>query len=275
MKRQAISKKVRFEVFKRDSFTCQYCGQKAPDVILHIDHIVPVGKKGKNDILNLVTACQACNAGKSDTLLDDSTSVQKARKQAIVLQERREQIEMMAAWMAGLRELNDRQVKVVEDEIEGICGWRLNENGKAGILKLIRKHGLQAVIDGTKKSFEYNMRHDGDSVNEYSIELSLKRIPAAITWAKRLSENPKIEGIYYAFGILKNRFRDAVEQKEDLIERMTGMTFIDTTGFIEFAKTCDSVDDFYEKIGDEEGRLIDEEHEKWEKSQKMSSGARR
>jgi len=35
----AISKRDRFEVFKRDKFTCQYCGKAAPDVVLHIDHI--------------------------------------------------------------------------------------------------------------------------------------------------------------------------------------------------------------------------------------------
>ena len=33
VKRRAVSKKLRFEVFKRDSFTCQYCGRKAPDII--------------------------------------------------------------------------------------------------------------------------------------------------------------------------------------------------------------------------------------------------
>lgn len=38
-KRIAISKRVRFDVFKRDSFKCQYCGKSAPDVILEVDHI--------------------------------------------------------------------------------------------------------------------------------------------------------------------------------------------------------------------------------------------
>ena len=37
--RKPIGKKMRFEVFKRDKFTCQYCGRKAPDVILEVDHI--------------------------------------------------------------------------------------------------------------------------------------------------------------------------------------------------------------------------------------------
>ena len=36
--RKPLSKKIRFEVFKRDAFTCQYCGQMAPDVLLEVDH---------------------------------------------------------------------------------------------------------------------------------------------------------------------------------------------------------------------------------------------
>ena len=30
--RKQVSKKIRFEFFKRDNFTCQYCGRKAPQV---------------------------------------------------------------------------------------------------------------------------------------------------------------------------------------------------------------------------------------------------
>lgn len=63
-KRKAISKKLRFEVFKRDSFTCQYCGRKAPDVVLEVDHIKPVAQGGTNTILNLITSCRECNRGK-------------------------------------------------------------------------------------------------------------------------------------------------------------------------------------------------------------------
>lgn len=60
-KRKTITKKLRFEVFKRDNFTCQYCGRMAPDVILEIEHVNPVSKGGDNNILNLVTSCQDCN----------------------------------------------------------------------------------------------------------------------------------------------------------------------------------------------------------------------
>ena len=46
--RKNISKKMRYEVFKRDSFRCQYCGRSAPEVILEADHIKPVAEGGKN-----------------------------------------------------------------------------------------------------------------------------------------------------------------------------------------------------------------------------------
>jgi len=60
----AISKKLRFEVFKRDGFQCQYCGKTPPETTLEIDHINPKSKKGKDDINNLITACFDCNRGK-------------------------------------------------------------------------------------------------------------------------------------------------------------------------------------------------------------------
>jgi hypothetical protein len=61
---RTITPSIRFEVFRRDSFTCQYCGRRAPMVILHVDHIVPVVAGGTNDLGNLKTACSVCNVGK-------------------------------------------------------------------------------------------------------------------------------------------------------------------------------------------------------------------
>jgi hypothetical protein len=63
-KRLPISKKTRFEVLKRDNFTCRYCGAKAPDVVLEIDHVKPVAGGGCGCLSNLRTACIDCNRGK-------------------------------------------------------------------------------------------------------------------------------------------------------------------------------------------------------------------
>jgi 5-methylcytosine-specific restriction endonuclease McrA len=68
-KRKQISKRIRFDIFKRDLFTCQYCGAVPPSVVLHIDHIIPVSKGGTNDSDNLITSCSSCNSGKSAELL--------------------------------------------------------------------------------------------------------------------------------------------------------------------------------------------------------------
>lgn len=72
-KRKSLSKKLRFEILKRDNFTCQYCGRAAPEVKLHVDHIKPVAKGGTNHHANLIAACIDCNYGKSDRLIEDSS----------------------------------------------------------------------------------------------------------------------------------------------------------------------------------------------------------
>lgn len=67
----AIGKTKRFEIFKRDGFTCQYCGQRPPEVILEVDHITPVAGGGQDDDVNLITACFNCNRGKRDRKLEN------------------------------------------------------------------------------------------------------------------------------------------------------------------------------------------------------------
>lgn len=64
-----VSKRLRFEVLRRDNHTCQYCGEKAPDVTLHVDHVKPKALGGTDGPENLVAACKDCNAGKASTIL--------------------------------------------------------------------------------------------------------------------------------------------------------------------------------------------------------------
>lgn len=63
--------KLRFQIFTRDNFTCQYCGRKSPKVILEIDHKYPKSKGGKDNIDNYITACGDCNRGKGDSILTE------------------------------------------------------------------------------------------------------------------------------------------------------------------------------------------------------------
>ena len=62
--RQPLSPKTRWQVFARDSFTCQYCGRRPPEVALEVDHRVAVANGGSDDLENLYSACVECNRGK-------------------------------------------------------------------------------------------------------------------------------------------------------------------------------------------------------------------
>lgn len=56
---------LRWAVLERDNFTCQYCGQHAPNVSLGIDYVTSVADGGEDSMENLKTSCYACNRGKS------------------------------------------------------------------------------------------------------------------------------------------------------------------------------------------------------------------
>ena len=38
----SVSRRLRFEILRRDNYTCCYCGAKSPDVTLAVDHVLPV-----------------------------------------------------------------------------------------------------------------------------------------------------------------------------------------------------------------------------------------
>ena len=56
---------LRWYILERDNFTCQCCGQAAPNVRLEIDHVVPVSEGGTDDATNLRVTCYACNRGRN------------------------------------------------------------------------------------------------------------------------------------------------------------------------------------------------------------------
>lgn len=52
-------------VFLRDRFRCQYCGERRP---LTIDHVHPRSRGGRDCWENVVACCDPCNARKGDTV---------------------------------------------------------------------------------------------------------------------------------------------------------------------------------------------------------------
>lgn len=112
-KRKPISKRVRFEVFKRDRFMCQYCGQTPPAVVLEVDHVLPVSAGGTNALHNLVSACFDCNRGKAAGLL--SSVPESVAVQAELAAEKIAQVKAFDRLIKAQRKLEEAQINEVED----------------------------------------------------------------------------------------------------------------------------------------------------------------
>jgi 5-methylcytosine-specific restriction endonuclease McrA len=65
--RKQIRNSLAQAIFKRDNFTCQYCGELKN---LSIDHIQPITKGGTDKTINLITSCLKCNVKKQNKILD-------------------------------------------------------------------------------------------------------------------------------------------------------------------------------------------------------------
>lgn len=194
MGRKPISKKLRFEVFKRDNFTCQYCGRMAPDVILQVDHINPVSNGGTNDILNLVTSCFECNNGKGARKLNENQELKKQQEQLKELNEKRNQLEMLIEWKKELEKLELDQVKRIEElftNVENVC---FTDSGIKKIKSLIKKYGFNEVYESA-----------GISLNQYDFKSSFDYISRICANRSYQKKHPEMMHVNYLFKILKNR----------------------------------------------------------------------
>ena len=202
----SVRKKIRFEVFKRDSFTCQYCGRQAPDVVLNCDHISPVAKGGDDNILNLVTSCFDCNSGKGDRTLDDATVLAKRKAQLDDLQERREQIEMVMEWQRGLLELKEETVTHLHEYWQELVpGYYLNETGLTGLRKLVKKYSIGIIMGAMSDAVDAGMQNaQGDLDNaDVSSMWSNARKFAAVNHDE--ARQPWLKDAFYIRGIVRNR----------------------------------------------------------------------
>ena len=111
----AVSKRLRYEVFRRDNHACRYCGARAPEVTLTIDHVVPGALGGDDEPANLVTACKDCNSGKSSSSPDAPIVADVSADALRWAQAMREAAEMMLRQHDEQSELLDRFTAAWED----------------------------------------------------------------------------------------------------------------------------------------------------------------
>jgi hypothetical protein len=143
---RSISKKRRFELFKRDGFACQYCGAKPPGAILEIDHIVAVAEGGADDDSNLITSCFPCNRGKSARRLSDAPQALAERAR-----EASERESQLAAYEAVLRVQRERLEADAEEAFSKVCDCfgakGLPTRDFTSIKNFVRLMGVDEVFD--------------------------------------------------------------------------------------------------------------------------------
>lgn len=59
---------TRFNLFLRDKWSCQYCGNKFHSHDLTFDHVIPRALGGRTNWHNIVASCQPCNLKKGSKL---------------------------------------------------------------------------------------------------------------------------------------------------------------------------------------------------------------
>ena len=162
--RTALSVRTRFEIFKRDEFQCRYCGRRSPEVVLQVDHIVPVCEGGTDDRMNLVTSCWECNSGKAGVPLEAVITAEDPHDRALLILERERQLR---EYNAVLRESRERR----ETEAQELVDYWLQQTGREYIpqrewtwlqrelevvpQETIRRAMLVAVSRGAVNGFRY------------------------------------------------------------------------------------------------------------------------
>lgn len=123
-----VSARTRFEIFKRDNFTCRYCGRSSPEVVLEVDHVVPTSEHGTDDPINLVSACWSCNRGKSNVPITTTISGEDPHDRAVLLLERERQLREYNVVLAAVRVRK-------EEEAQELLNYWCSETGTDSIRK--------------------------------------------------------------------------------------------------------------------------------------------
>lgn len=238
--RKPLSKRTRFEVLKRDMFVCKYCGAKAPDVLLEIDHIVPVSKGGTDDIFNLITACSSCNRGKSNIQLDDSSVINKQRLQFEILQQKQEQSELFFKWKNELLNIDKNAVKKLTRYFEKKCNNTISVLDTCSIIySLLKKYDYEIVLNSIDASVDYYCLA---GFTYESCGKALTKLPVFCKNQFRQQDNPNYLRCFYVRGILRNRFNLNVHEQRDvlsaLILKSEKLTREDFSVIEDEAKSC-------------------------------------
>lgn len=198
-----ISSKLRFEVFKRDSFTCQDCGQTLPDVVLYVGYKIAPEDGGKPVLLNLITRCYDCSA----------------KEPTDVLSRKREQLELIIEWKKSQQHFEEDSTDLVVAYINSkMDKYSLKKKAEKEVSKALKKYGFVAVMECIDTAAEKTINYDD---NGFATHESVEDFIANIHKFLFINSLPKsIQRARYVAGICRNKYGpDCWEDAKDLMEK--------------------------------------------------------
>lgn len=225
----SLSKKLRFEVFKRDGFKCSYCGQAPPAVVLEVDHVEPKSLGGKDEINNLITACFDCNRGKTNVPL--SSIPPKISENIEALKEREEQLKEYRKYLKKIESRINGDIrkvsKIYEDKYEG---WTFSDSFKMSIKRFLESLPVNEIEDSILIAIN-KFPSDKDKVLNYFCGICWHKIKsrvdpqyATFTDLKRYWENQKRGSGYLPDNYLRSWMRKYdTEALKNAMDRADGI----------------------------------------------------
>ena len=160
----SVSKSVRFDIFARDAFTCQYCGRRPPEVVLELDHIYPRAKGGGDEVINLITACWDCNRGKSAKIISKIAPRPDADLAFLRVQQEIAEVKRFVAAEKKLAAMNKKLVA----SLQSIWVEYLTEDRHPTarvLLPWVKRYGADEVATSIKLASTAYMRGNFGSYN--------------------------------------------------------------------------------------------------------------
>lgn len=190
--RRSVPRRLRFEVLRRDDFTCRYCGASAPDVALEVDHVIPAVLGGGNLPSNLVTACEDCNRGKASTTADapvvediDKTAELVERARRLAFERRQVELAKRQAFFDDFLAMWNETVRTHPEEHWGYYGGSWKQS-----LEKFMRNGL------TEEDLFYWARYTADACPKkpwnYFASLCWKEVGRREEEVRRLIEDGEV-----------------------------------------------------------------------------------
>lgn len=173
--RKPLSKKMRFDVFKRDGFQCQYCGSTPPSVVLEVDHVHPVSKGGKNRVDNLLTSCFDCNRGKAAGLL--AVAPQTVIDKAAVIAEKMAQLKAFEKLQRDKRKSEEKSIDMVEQTLRGYFAFSFTDRFRESVRIFLQHMTVYEVMDAMNRACA-KIRNPEDAI-KYFCGICWKKIKEA------------------------------------------------------------------------------------------------